>query len=57
MKGVFKVMPQYLNRILTWPLENINFVFLEPFRVGLAGVFQGSVLLHNPSVLELEVTN
>ncbi len=54
-------MLQHLNRIqvqtLTWPLQNLNFVFLEPFRGGLAGVFGIIVLLHNPSALELEVTN
>ncbi len=50
-------MPQHLNRILTWPLQNLNFVFLELFRGGLAGVFGIIVLLHNTSVLELEVTN
>ncbi len=54
-------MPQQLNRIqvrtLTWPLQNLNLVFLEPFRGGLAGVFGIVVLLHNPSVLEFEVTN
>lgn len=42
---------------LIWPLQNLNFVFLEPFRGGLAGVFGINVLLHNPSALELEVTN
>ncbi len=61
MKGLFKVMPQHLNWIqvwtLTWPLQNLNFVFLQPYRSGLAGVFGIIVLLHNPSVLELEVTN
>ncbi len=31
--------------------------FLRPFRCGLAGVLGIIVLLHNPSVLELEVTN
>ncbi len=42
---------------MTWPLQNLNFVFLEPFRDGLAGVFGIIVLLHNPSALESEVTN
>ncbi len=42
---------------LTWPLQNLNLVFLEPFRGGLAGVFGIIVLLHNPSALELEDTN
>ncbi len=42
---------------MTWPVQNLNFVFLEPFRGGLAGVFGIIVLLHNPSALELEVTN
>ncbi len=37
-----------------WPL---HFVFLEPFRGGLAGVFGIIILLHNPSALELELTN
>ncbi len=54
-------MPQHLNQILvrtlTWPLQNLNFVFLEPFRGGLAGVFGIIVLLHIPSAHELEVTN
>ncbi len=55
MKGLFKVMPQHLNRIgLATP--NLNLVFLEPFRAGLAGVFGIIVLLYNPSGLELEVT-
>ncbi len=59
MKGLFKVMhlKQILVQTLTWPLRNLHFVFLEPFRGGLAGVFQIIVLLHNPSALELEVTN
>ena len=61
MKGLFKVMPQHLNRIqvrtLIWPLQNLTFVFLELFRGRLAGVFGIIVLLHNPSALELEVTN
>ncbi len=50
------VMPQHLNRILTLPLQNLNLVFLESFRGELA-VFGIIVLLHNPSVLELEVKN
>ncbi len=55
MKGLFKVMPQHLNRIgLATP--NLNLVFLEPFKRGLAGVFGIIVLLYNPSALELEVT-
>ncbi len=37
--------------------KTFNFVFLEPFRGGLAGVFGIIVLLHNTSALELEVTN
>ncbi len=37
--------------------KNLNFGFLETFRGGLAGVFGIFVPLHNPSVLELEVTN
>ncbi len=61
MNGLFKVMPQLLNwiqaRTLTWPLQNLNFVFLQPFRDGLAGEFRIIVLLHNPSALELEITN
>ncbi len=61
MNGLFKFMPQHFNQIyvrtLTWPLQNLNFVFLEPFRGGLAGVFGIIVLLHNTSALELEVTN
>ncbi len=52
-------MPQHLNwiyvRALTWPLQNLNCIFLQPFRGGLAGVFGIIVLLHNPSVLEHEV--
>ncbi len=40
-----------------WPLQNLNLVFLEPFRGELAGVFRIIVLLHNLSALELEVTN
>ncbi len=40
-----------------WLGQNLNFVFLEPFRGGLAGEFGIIVLLHNPSALELEVTN
>ncbi len=35
----------------------VNLVFLETFRGGLAGAFRFNVLLQNPSVLELEVTN
>ncbi len=58
---LFKVMPQHLNwiqdQILTWPLQNLNLVFLEPFRGGLAGVFEIIVLLHKPCALKLEVTN
>ncbi len=54
MKGLFKVMPQHLNRIwvrtLTWPLQNLNFVFPEPFRGGLAGVFGIIVLLFDTQV-------
>ncbi len=42
---------------LTWPLQNLNLVFLDPFRGGLAAVFGIIVLLHNQSALELEVTN
>ncbi len=61
MNGLFKIMPQHLNWIyvqtLIWPLQNLNFVFLEPFRGGLAGLLGIIVLLHNPSALELEVTN
>ncbi len=61
MNGLFKIMLQHLNWIyvqtLIWPLQNLNFVFLEPFRGGLAGVLGIIVLLHNPSELELEVTN
>ncbi len=53
-------MLQHLNRIqdrsLTLPLQNLHFVFLEPFRGGLAGVFGIDVLLLNLSALELEVT-
>ncbi len=52
-------MPQHLNLIwvltLTWPLQNLNFVFLETFRGGLAGVFRIIVLLHNPRVLEVTI--
>ena len=42
---------------LTRPLQNLNFALFEPFGGGLAVVFQIIVLLHNPSALELEVTN
>uniref|UniRef100_A0A8C1C4I6 Protein kinase, AMP-activated, gamma 2 non-catalytic subunit b n=2 Tax=Cyprininae TaxID=2743694 RepID=A0A8C1C4I6_CYPCA len=61
MNRLFKVMPQHLNRIqirtLTRPLQSLHFVFLQPFRGGLAGVFWIIVLLQNPSSLQLEVTN
>lgn len=54
-----KAMPHHLNRIqvktLTRPLQSLHFVFLKPFRSGLAGVFWIVVLLQNP--LQLEVTN
>jgi len=54
-------MQQHLNRIqvrtLTSPFQSLNFVFLQPFRGGLAGVFWIIVLLQNPSSLQLEVTN
>ncbi len=33
------------------PSKNLNFVFLEPFRGGLAGVFEIIVLLHEPNAL------
>ncbi len=33
------------------PSKNLNFVFLEPFRGGLAGVFGIIVLLHEPNAL------
>ncbi len=45
----------FKSGLLTWPLQNLHFV--QPFRGGLAGVFGIIVLLHNPSALELEVTN
>ncbi|KAK3530954.1 hypothetical protein QTP70_007256 [Hemibagrus guttatus] len=61
MNHLFKVMPQHLNRIevrtLTRPLQSLHFVSLQPFRGGLAGVFWIIVLLQNPSLLQLEVTN
>ncbi|KAK3530731.1 hypothetical protein QTP70_000763 [Hemibagrus guttatus] len=61
MNHLFKVMPQHLNgievRTLTRPLQSLHFVFLQPFRGGLAGVFWIIVLLQNPSSLQLEVTN
>lgn len=43
MSDPLTVMPQHLNRIevqaLTKPLQNFNLVFIEPFRSGLACVF------------------
>ncbi|KAK3555601.1 hypothetical protein QTP86_025658 [Hemibagrus guttatus] len=61
MNHLFKVMPQHLNgievRTLTRPLQSLHFVFLQPFRGGLAGVFWIIVLLQNQSSLQLEVTN
>ncbi len=39
MKGLFKVMPQHLNRIksktLIWPLQNLNLFFLIHSEVDL----------------------
>ncbi len=56
MNGLFKVMPQHLQLALSSDhSKTLIFVFLEPFRGGLAGVFGIIVLLHNPSVLELDV--
>jgi len=61
MNRLCKVMLQHLNRIrvrtLTRPLQSLHFVFLQPFRGGLAGVFRIIVLLQNPSLFQLEVRN
>ena len=42
---------------MTRPHQSLNFVFLQPFRGGLAGVFWIIALLQNPSSLQLEVMN
>lgn len=44
-------------RTLTKPLQSLHFVFPQSSRGGLAGVFWIIVLLQNPSLLQLEVTN
>lgn len=49
MKNILKVMPPYLNRMAC-----LDFIFLQPFRGNLAGVFWIIVHLQNPSSFQLE---
>lgn len=57
MNHLFKVLPQHLNGVktLTRPFYNLNSFFYESVRGGLG--LRVIVLLHNPVVLVLQITD